>query len=60
MIVNIDKYYGNLLHGRFAYKFFNKRVLPIGNIIAFVAPMEVLADDMIDQEDVNKQEFIWS
>jgi len=35
-------------------------VLPIGNIIAFVAPMEVLADGMIDQEDVNKQEFIWS
>jgi hypothetical protein len=60
MIVNIDKYDGNLLHGRFAYKFFNKRVLPIGNIIAFVAPMEVLADGMIDQEDVNKQEFIWS
>lgn len=60
MIVNIDKYDGNLLHSRFAYKFFNKRVLPIGNIIAFVAPMEVLADGMIDQEDVNKQEFIWS
>jgi len=60
MIVNIDKYDGNLLHGRFAYKFFNKRVLPIGNIIAFVAPMEVLADGMIDQEDVNKQEFICS
>jgi len=57
---DIDKYDGSLLHNRFAYKFFGDKVLPIGNIIAFVAPMEVLADGMIDQEDVNKQEFIWS
>ena len=60
MMFDIDKYDGSLLHNRFAYKFFGDKVLPIGNIVAFVAPMEVLADGMIDQEDVNKQEFIWS
>tara|TARA_R100001163_G_scaffold728_12_gene1199 strand:+ start:10027 stop:10620 length:594 start_codon:yes stop_codon:yes gene_type:complete len=60
MEFNIDKYDGNLLHGRFAYKFFKDKVLPIGNILCFRAPMEVLADGMIDQEDIDKQEFIWS
>ena len=60
MDFNIDKYDGNLLHSRFAYKFFKDKVLPIGNILCFRAPMEVLADGMIDQEDVDKQEFIWS
>ena len=60
MEFNIDKYDGNLLHDRFAYKFFKDKVLPIGNILCFRAPMEVLADGMIDQEDIDKQEFIWS
>ena len=60
MEFNIDKYDGNLLHGRFAYKFFKDKVLPIGNILCFRAPMEVLADGMIDQEDIDRQEFIWS
>ena len=60
MDFNIDKYDGNLLHSRFAYKFFGDKVLPIGNILCFRAPMEVLADGMIDQEDIDKQEFIWS
>lgn len=57
---NVEKYDGNLLHSRFAYKFFKDKVLPIGNLVSFRAPMEVLADGMIDQEDVDKQEFIWS
>lgn len=60
MFDNIKKYDGTLLHSRFAYKFFKENVLPIGNLVTFVAPMEVLADGMIDQEDVDKQEFIWS
>ena len=55
MEFNIDKYDGNLLHGRFAYKFFKDKVLPIGNILCFRAPMEVLADGMIDQEDIDRQ-----
>lgn len=56
----IDKYDGTLLHNRFAYKLFKDKVLPIGNIFCFRGPMEVLADGMIDQEDVDKGEFIWS
>jgi hypothetical protein len=61
MIVDDIKVYdGNLLHNRFAYKFFRNKVLPIGNILAFRAPMLVEAEGMIDEEDVLKNEFIYS
>lgn len=53
-------YDGNLLHNRFAYSFYRNRVLPIGNIVAFRSPMKVEVDGMIDQEDVLKNEFIYS
>lgn len=59
-IEKITHYDGMLLHNRFAYKFFKDKVLPIGNIIAFRGKMEVLADGMIDQEDVDKKDYIWS
>jgi hypothetical protein len=59
-IEKINHYDGMLLHNRFAYKFFKDKVLPIGNIIAFRGKMEVLADGMIDQEDVDKKDYIWS
>lgn len=49
-----------MLHNRFAYKFFKDKVLPIGNIIGFRGSMEVLAEGMIDQEDVDKNDYIWS
>ena len=61
MIVNsIENYDGELLHNRFAYKFFREKTLPIGNIIAFRSPMLVEADGMIDSEDIIKNEFIYS
>jgi hypothetical protein len=60
IIKDIECYDGNLLHNRFAYRFFRNKVLPIGNIIAFRAPMLVEADGMIDEEDVIKNEFIYS
>lgn len=60
MIIEQDLYDGNLIHSRFAYKFFRDRVLPIGNIVAFRAPMLVEADGMIDEEDIIKNEFIYS
>lgn len=53
-------YNGNLLHNRFAYSFFRNKVLPIGNIIAYRAPMKVETEGMIDQEDVLNNEFIYS
>ena len=60
IIKDIECYDGNLLHNRFAYRYFRNKVLPIGNIIAFRAPMLVEADGMIDEEDVLKNEFIYS
>ena len=60
IVKDINMYYGNLLHNRFAYSFYRNRVLPIGNIVAFRAPMKVEIDGMIDQEDVLKNEFIYS
>lgn len=69
MIVTLDKlkeitgfnyYDGSALHSRFAYKFFRKQTLPIGNIIAFKAPMHVEAAGMIDSEDILANDFIYS
>ena len=61
MIINdINVYDGELIHSRFAYKHFRNRTLPIGNILAFRAPMHVETDGMIDEEDVLNGEFIYS
>lgn len=60
IITDIKMYDGKLLHSRFAYKFFRKNTLPIGNIIAFRAPMHVEAAGMIDSEDVLNNDFIYS
>lgn len=60
IVEDIKIYDGNLLHHRFAYSFFRNKVLPIGNIIAYRAPMKVETEGMIDQEDVLNNEFIYS
>ena len=60
MILSPQKYDGHLLHNRFAFRYFADQVSPLGNIIAFRGEMEVLADAMIDQEDVMAAAFIWS
>lgn len=60
MIIEQKLYDGNLIHKRFAYNHFRERTLPIGNIVAFRAPMLVEADGMIDEEDIIKGEFIYS
>lgn len=61
MIINdIPVYDGLLIHKRFAYTYFRKKTLPIGNIVAFRAPMNVLADGMIDSEDILQNDFIYS
>ena len=56
---DIDIYDGNLIHGRFAYKYFRKKTLPIGNIVAFRAPMKVETEGMIDNEDLLNNDFIY-
>jgi hypothetical protein len=53
-------YSGELLHKRFAYRYFKNRVLPQGNIIAYKAPAKVEADGMIDLEDILNSDFIYS
>ena len=60
ILTDIKVYDGKLLHSRFAYKFFRDRTLPIGNIIAFRAPMHVEAEGMIDSEDVLNNDYIYS
>jgi uncharacterized protein len=53
-------YSGELLHKRFAYRYFKDKVLPQGNIIAYRAPARVEAEGMIDLEDVLNNDFIYS
>ena len=60
MIINVPIYDGNLIHTRFAYNHFRKNTLPIGNIVAFRAPMKVEAEGMIDNEDMITNDFIYS
>ena len=56
----IKVYDGALIHKRFAYNWFRDHTLPIGNILIFRAPMDVTVDNMIDQEDVLQNDYIWS
>ena len=60
MIINQPIYDGSLIHKRFAYEFYKKNVSPCGDIVAFRAPMNVLADGMIDSEDILQNDFIYS
>ena len=59
MIIDQQVYNGDLIHERFAYKFFRKEVSPYGNIVAFRAPMYV-SDNLIDLEDTLSNDYIYS
>ena len=59
MIIEQQVYNGDLIHKRFAYRFFKKEVTPYGNIVAFRAPMYV-SDNLIDLEDVLSNDYIHS
>lgn len=52
-------YDGSLIHDRFAYKFFKKKVSATGNIVSFVAPMYVTTN-LIDLEDTLNNDYIYS
>tara|TARA_R110002050_G_scaffold6130_14_gene26018 strand:+ start:6236 stop:6826 length:591 start_codon:yes stop_codon:yes gene_type:complete len=60
IVEDIKVYDGNIIHNRFAYTYFRNNTLPIGNIVAFRAPMLVEADGMIDLEDTLKNDYIYS
>lgn len=59
MIIDQQVYNGDLIHDRFAYKIFRKKVSPYGNIVAFRAPMYV-SDNLIDLEDTLANDYIYS
>lgn len=59
MIIEQPIYNGDLIHKRFAYRFFKKDVSPYGNIITFRAPMFV-SDNLIDLEDSLSNDYIFS
>lgn len=59
MIIKQDLYNGDLIHKRFAYEFFRKEVSPVGNVVAFRAPMDV-TENLIDLEDTLSNDFIAS
>ena len=60
MIITDQKIYdGDFIHKRFAYKYFRDRTLPIGNIVSFVAPVEVTLN-LIDLEDSLENDYIYS
>jgi len=60
ILEDISVYDGSLIHNRFAYKFHRKKVLSIGNIVAFRASMKVEMSGMIDLEDLLDADFIYS
>tara|TARA_R110000765_G_scaffold72792_1_gene142168 strand:- start:6023 stop:6604 length:582 start_codon:yes stop_codon:yes gene_type:complete len=59
MIIKQEKYNGDFIHKRFAYEQFRKEVSPVGNIVAFRAPMDV-KENLIDLEDTLTDDFIAS
>jgi len=60
IVEGIKVYDGSHLQDRFAYDHFKSKVTPIGNIIAFRAPMKVEAEFMVDKEDLINSDFIYS
>ena len=57
MIITQEKYNGDFIHKRFAYEQFRKEVSPVGNIVAFRAPMDV-TENPIDLEDTLSDDLI--
>jgi len=55
----VDYYDGSIIHNRFAYKFFRQELNAVGNILAYIAPMEVTTN-LIDLEDSINNDFIYS
>ncbi len=53
-------YDGPFIHKRFAYEYFREKVLPTGNIVAFITPTVVEAGGMIDKQDILNKDYIYS
>ena len=60
IVKDIKLYDGAILQDRFAYEYFKDRVMRVGNIIAFRAPMKVEAEFMVDKQDLLDKDYIYS
>ena len=60
IIKDISIYDGSQLQERFAYHYFGKEIERTGNIVAFIAPMKVEAEFMVDKEDLKNKDYIYS
>ena len=52
-------YNGDFIHKRFAYKYFRQNTFAVGNIVSFIAPVEVTLN-LIDLEDSLEKDYIYS
>lgn len=59
ILTDQTEYDGSFIHKRFAYRYFRKDVLPIGNIVCFTAPANVTIN-LIDLEDALDKDYIFS
>lgn len=60
MIIKDQKIYdGSFIHKRFAYKYYRDKTLAVGNIVSFIAPVEVTLN-LIDLEDSLEKDYIYS
>ena len=60
MIIQKHIYDGSDLSDRFGYRYFRKKMTGIGDIIAYIAPMHVESEHMVDLEDKLANDFIYS
>jgi len=59
IITDQNIYNGDFIHKRFAYKYFRDKTLAVGNIVSYVAPVEVTLN-LIDLEDSLEKDYIYS
>lgn len=60
IVEKINTYDGTYLRKRFAYDHFLEKTQPIGNIIAFRSPIKVEVENLVDKDDILKEEEIYS
>jgi len=60
ILENIKSYDGMYLRKRFAYDHFLDKTQPIGNIIAFRAPIAVSVDKLVDKSNIIREEGLYS
>lgn len=60
ILENIKEYDATYLRKRFAYDHFLEKTQPVGNIIAFRAPIKVDVENLIDKDNIIKEEGLYA